>query len=69
MTMANKTMTIKEVADFLQISLSYAYELAERPDFPAVKLGTGKKRGKALRVDRDRFLIWWEKQLGGNQHE
>lgn len=47
------TLTVKQIAELLNISLPVAYELTKRADFPAVRVG--KKR---IMIPRDRLLRW-----------
>lgn len=54
-------LTVIEIAQFLRIGRTMAYELTRRKDFPAVRIG------RAVRVPRDRFLAWLEQQ--GQQAE
>ena len=51
-------MTIKHLQDALGISRPKAYELAHTQGFPVIRLG------KVLRVPKDAFLRWLEKQSG-----
>lgn len=46
------TMTAKDVAGYLNISLTSSYNLMNAKDFPTLRLG------KQLRVSRDHFLNW-----------
>lgn len=50
-----EAMRIKEIANILGLSLSYAYQLMEEEGL-AVHLGSRR----AVRVDRKRFYEWWE---------
>jgi excisionase family DNA binding protein len=50
-------LTIPEVAKFLRIGESTAYELAQNPTFPAVRIG------RVVRVSRDHLIEWWERQV------
>jgi excisionase family DNA binding protein len=55
-------LTMEDVAQYLRIGRTAAYELARRPDFPAVRIG------RYIRVNRDAFLRWFghpEYQDGG----
>jgi excisionase family DNA binding protein len=45
-------MTAKDVAGYLNISLTSGYNLMNAKDFPTLRLG------KQLRVSRDHFLNW-----------
>ncbi|MGB9919266.1 MAG: helix-turn-helix domain-containing protein [Moorellales bacterium] len=45
-------LTMVDIARFLRIGRSAAYELARRPDFPAIRLG------RSIRVRREAFLAW-----------
>lgn len=63
--MNKATMTVKELAEQLGISIPKAYEIANRPDFPSIKIGTRtiipveqfkewlKKESKAKEGDSD----------------
>ena len=44
--------TIKDVARILKISITTAYELVRKPDFPALKVG------KAIRIPKKEFEEW-----------
>jgi excisionase family DNA binding protein len=46
------TMTAKDVAGYLNISLTSGYNLMNAKNFPTLRLG------KQLRVNRDHFLNW-----------
>ncbi|MDE6833438.1 MAG: helix-turn-helix domain-containing protein [Ruminococcus sp.] len=46
------TLTAKDVAGYLSISLTSGYNLMNSKGFPVLKLG------KQLRVTRDNFLNW-----------
>ncbi len=59
--MKNKTsesmyLTVSEVSLYLNISKSQAYELTHNKDFPVSRFGG------AIRIPRDLFLLWVEKQ-------
>lgn len=45
-------LTMEDVARYLRIGRTKAYELAYRPDFPSVRIG------KYVRVNREAFLRW-----------
>lgn len=47
-------LTVPEVARYLRIGKTTAYELTKHKDFPAVRVG------RAVRVPRDSFLWWLE---------
>ncbi len=47
-------LTMNDVARYLRIGRTVAYELAHRPDFPAVRIG------RLIRVNREAFLRWCE---------
>ena len=49
-------LTVSDVSTYLNISKSQAYELAHRKDFPVCRFGG------AIRVPRELFLLWVEKQ-------
>ena len=58
--MKNKTnssyLTVRDVSEYLNISKSQAYELVHRKDFPVSRFGG------AIRVPRELFLQWVQKQ-------
>ena len=58
--MTNKTnssyLTVRDVSEYLNISKSQAYELTHRKDFPVSRFGG------AIRVPRELFLQWVQKQ-------
>lgn len=54
-------LTVSEVAQYLRISRTMAYELTKHKDFPAVRVG------RAVRVPRDNFLRWIERHIGKAQ--
>ncbi|SFU39390.1 helix-turn-helix transcriptional regulator [Alicyclobacillus macrosporangiidus] len=49
-------LTISDVARYLRIGRTKAYELAYRPDFPVIRIG------RLVRVPRERFLAWCDSQ-------
>ena len=49
-------LTVSEISDYLNISKSQAYELTHRTDFPVSRFGG------AIRVPRDLFLQWVQRQ-------
>ena len=51
-------LTMKHVQDVLGICKPKAYELAHQAGFPVVRFG------RTLRVPREAFLRWLEKQAG-----
>jgi excisionase family DNA binding protein len=51
-------LTLKHVQDVLGISRPKTYELAHTRGFPAVRFG------RAIRVPREAFLRWLERQAG-----
>ena len=48
----NEYLTAGEVARYLHISLSKAYELTRQADFPICRFGS------VIRIPRDAFLAW-----------
>jgi excisionase family DNA binding protein len=52
----HKMMTVKEVADYLQIATSTAYRLTERRELPALKVGGGWRFNIKM-IDRWRFMM------------
>ena len=58
-TSPRAVFTVEEVAEYLGIGRSKAYELvSHRPGFPAVRLG------KSIRVPRHALDRWLEEQIG-----
>jgi excisionase family DNA binding protein len=51
-------LTMKDVQDYLGISRPKTYELAHTRGFPTVRFG------RAIRVPREAFLRWLERQAG-----
>lgn len=51
------TLNASEVADFLGISRSNAYNLLHNNSFPTLKIG------KRLLVPRDRLMAWIDEQI------
>ena len=49
-------LTVKQVQEVLRIAKPNAYNLAHQKDFPSIRVG------RAIRVPRDAFLRWLEKQ-------
>lgn len=45
-------LTVEELAAFLRIGRSKAYELCHQPDFPAIRIG------RTIRISREAFLAW-----------
>ena len=52
------TMNAKDVAGYLHVSLTCAYEVMNSKEFPAIKIG------RHVLVTKDRFLEWLEKVSG-----
>lgn len=60
----NGMITVREIAEYLRISLPSAYNLVERGAFPYVKVGC------RYVVPRETFLIWVDQNtVGGAAHE
>lgn len=59
--MDSKFMSVPEMADLMNISLSKAYALIHRPGFPALRLG------RRVIIPYDRLMLWVEENLGLNQ--
>ena len=53
--MTHDYMTVADVSGYLNISLSKAYALTKRKDFPTARFGG------TIRVPRTSFLAWVEK--------
>lgn len=58
----NAYLTIQEVADYMRISKSYAYDLARRTDFPCIRLG------RAIRVPISDLQDWVKSQIQNGQY-
>lgn len=56
--MERLTMTVDELKEALGCGRRQAYELANRADFPSIRLNGGKK----ILIPRDAFLRWLDKQ-------
>ena len=52
------TMNAKDVAGYLNISLSCAYQVMNSKSFPAIKIG------KRLIITKEHFLIWIQNASG-----
>lgn len=48
----NELLTVMEMANFLKISRTKAYELIKRNDFPFIKID------KSIRINRNELLKW-----------
>ncbi|WP_338833986.1 hypothetical protein MHLNE_03570 [Moorella humiferrea] len=53
-------LTVPEVARLLRIGRAAAYELANRKDFPTIRVG------RTIRIPREPLLRWMEKTCEGN---
>lgn len=51
-----EVLKAKDVSNFLNISIRYAYEIMEHKDFPTIRIGRSK------RVMKQDFLNWLEEQ-------
>lgn len=49
-------MTVPDVARYLRISKSAAYELVRKPDFPAFRINS------SIRIRRESFFLWVTQQ-------
>ena len=56
----HEKMTVKEMADYLRIGLTSAYNLIRQKNFPAVKIG-----GKYL-IDNELLDLWIKEQKERN---
>lgn len=54
--MERTTLTVREVSEYLGISLIKAYDLTEREDFPLIRLGRRKI------IPYDQFICWIEEE-------
>jgi excisionase family DNA binding protein len=48
-------LTVRQVADLLQIPMSTAYDMVNRGEIPG-----GVRIGKLIRVDGEAFAVWLE---------
>ena len=48
----NKYMTVSEMAAYLKIGTSLAYQLVRKPDFPSMKVSKGKYISPKDKLDR-----------------
>lgn len=55
------TMNAKDVAGYLHVSLTCAYEIMNSVDFPTLKIG------RRLLVTKERFLQWLDASSGQNR--
>lgn len=53
-------LTVPEVARLLRIGRAAAYELANRKDFPTIRVG------RTIRIPREALFRWMEKTCEGN---
>lgn len=53
-------LTVDELAKYLSCGRSKAYELANRPDFPAIRLG------RKIVIPVDSLQAWIERQVAEN---
>ena len=51
-------MSVKDVADFLEIGLSTAYKLVESDDFPKLKM----PGSRLIRIPKHKFIEWYQQQ-------
>lgn len=54
------TLTVKEVSEIMRISLSKAYTIVKRPDFPVIV------DGNRFIIPRDTFFRWMEQAASAN---
>ena len=52
-------LTVPDVASVLGVSRARAYELAHSEGFPVLEVGS------RIVIPKDKFLLWIEKQCGG----
>lgn len=60
--MERLTMTVEEAGKQLGVSRPVAYELAKRPDFPAIRVG------RRILVSSEGLRQWLLTQTGVSQH-
>jgi excisionase family DNA binding protein len=49
-------LTVEDIAKYLRCGRSKAYELTKLREFPAIRIG------KLVRIRKDKFIEWLEKQ-------
>ena len=49
-------LTVKELAEFMNINLNRAYQLTHRADFPSLRLG------RKIMISRNKLLEWIDKR-------
>lgn len=52
-------LNVQDVADVLGICKPLAYEVVNRKDFPAIRIGENNRR---IIVPRDKFKLWIDNQ-------
>ncbi|MBU7006196.1 helix-turn-helix domain-containing protein [Phosphitispora fastidiosa] len=52
-------LTVPDIAKYLRISRSLAYELAHHKDFPSIVIN------RTIRISKDAFLEWINEQKAG----
>ncbi len=52
-----EVMTTEDIQNFLRISRNTAYDLIKRKEFPVLKFG------RLIRINREKFLEWFDKEL------
>jgi len=58
-----RTFTVPEVAAMLDVNVIKCYELARRPDFPAIRIG------RRIVIPRDAFFRWLDEAAKGGKNE
>lgn len=61
-TDAQTTMTVREVAAQLRVSLPTAYALCRQPKFPAARVGG------QIRIPRQAFQDWLNREAQGDRY-
>lgn len=59
--MQRPVLTVPQIAEYLNLSVSTVYQLVRVKDFPAVKLG------KSWRILKDKLDPWFISQLANKQ--
>ena len=63
---AKLTYSVKEMAAALGVGMNAAYDLANREDFPSIRLGGCNGRGARIRIPIQGLHEWLERQTGGD---